>query len=298
MIKKDIKTIPLISNTMFKEVFGSEENKEAIAYLISEYFSLEYDAVLNNIKFKNTKLNINNEKDYKYDVDIIVSIDNETIVNLEANKSMWPGEENRNMSYLFNIFSSQFKRGTTKEDFRNAKKCIQINFNKVNYPKDREKSISKLIDVETKEEITDIIEIHHVNLEVIKKRCYNKKEEELTPIERIGLLLISESSKEIEGIVGEEMDSLLDKIMELSNDENLLGLYDKEELEEEIRRSIKSEATKEGIREGMEQGIQEGIQMGIEQNKVEIAKKMLKDNIDMEMVSKYTGFSIEELTRI
>ena len=78
---------------MFKEVFGSEENKEAIAYLISEYFSLEYDAVLNNIKFKNTKLNINNEKDYKYDVDIIVSIDNETIVNLEANKSMWPGEE-------------------------------------------------------------------------------------------------------------------------------------------------------------------------------------------------------------
>ena len=51
MNKSDVKIIPLISNVMFKELFGNVENKEATAYLLSTLFELDY-RVLNKQKKK------------------------------------------------------------------------------------------------------------------------------------------------------------------------------------------------------------------------------------------------------
>ena len=47
----------------------------------------------------------------------------------------------------------------------------------------------------------------------------------------------------------------------------------------------------QGIQQGMQQGIQQGMQQGIQQTKIETAKNMLKDNIDLETVIKYTELS-------
>ena len=47
----------------------------------------------------------------------------------------------------------------------------------------------------------------------------------------------------------------------------------------------------EGYEAGMQQGIQQGMQQGIQQTKIETAKNMLKDNIDLETVIKYTELS-------
>jgi len=186
-LKEKTKIIPIVSNTMFKEIFGRDENKETTAFLISEYFELDYNFVLDNIIHQNTVQSIDNLKDYSYDVDIILSLNNEVIINIEMNKYFWPGIENRNMSYFTKIFSSQYEKGKGKEQFRQSKKCIQINFNNYNYPVDREISISRFKDIETNEELTDKIEIHQVNLEVIKNGCYNKSNEELREAREYGM---------------------------------------------------------------------------------------------------------------
>lgn len=138
MNKGDVKIIPLTSNVMFKELFGNVENKEATAYLISTLFELDYNEVLKNIKYQNTNLEINNIQDYKYDTDVIVTLNNEISVNIEMNKEYWKGIENRNLAYATTLFASQFKKGSKKEDFKNSKKVIQININNYNYPKDKE----------------------------------------------------------------------------------------------------------------------------------------------------------------
>lgn len=286
MITENKKIIPLVSNTMFKEIFGKEENKEMLAYLISEYFNIEYNFVLENIEHQNTSQNIDNKNDYKYDVDIILSLNNEVIINIEMNKRFWIGLENRNLAYISKIYSSQYERGKGKEQFRTSKKHIQINFNNYNYPRDREISINRLKDIETNEELTDIIEIHHVNLEVIERRCYNKKEEELTAIEKIVRCLKAEDIKEIEKQVGERMKSILDKVMELSNDERLVGLYNKEELAEQREYGMKL------------LGIEEGMQKGIEQTKEQVVFNMLKKNIDIGTISEITELSIDEIKEI
>ncbi len=50
---------------------------------------------------------------------------------------------------------------------------------------------------------------------------------------------------------------------------------------------------------GRESGLSDGREIGLEEEKKKIAKSMLKDNIDIEIISKYTDLTekeIEELT--
>lgn len=54
-------------------------------------------------------------------------------------------------------------------------------------------------------------------------------------------------------------------------------------------------AKNEGLKEGISQGITQGIQQGSQQAKIETAKNMLKDNLDIQTILKYTGLSIEEI---
>ena len=46
-----------------------------------------------------------------------------------------------------------------------------------------------------------------------------------------------------------------------------------------------------GKNEGYEAGMQQGMQQGIQQKAIKTAKNMLKDNIDLETVIKYTELS-------
>ena len=43
---------------------------------------------------------------------------------------------------------------------------------------------------------------------------------------------------------------------------------------------------------------EKGITQGIEQNKIENAKKMLKEKLDIDLISKITGLSKEEIEKL
>ncbi|MBQ7141285.1 MAG: hypothetical protein IJO32_07275, partial [Bacilli bacterium] len=72
------------------------------------------------------------------------------------------------------------------------------------------------------------------------------------------------------------------KVMALSNDERLIGLYNEEELQEAI---------KEGMRLA-------GINEGIEKNKRDVVINMLKENIDVEVICRVTGLNEKEILNI
>lgn len=46
---------------------------------------------------------------------------------------------------------------------------------------------------------------------------------------------------------------------------------------------------------GFDKGLKAGMQVGIKQEKIAIAKNMKKQNIDIEIICKVTGLSIEEI---
>ena len=69
---------------------------------------------------------------------------------------------------------------------------------------------------------------------------------------------------------------------ELEQDE-VIGMYDKELHKERLRKSELREANLQGREEGIKEGIKD------------TALKMLQDNLDLDIISKYTGLSSEEL---
>ena len=47
--------------------------------------------------------------------------------------------------------------------------------------------------------------------------------------------------------------------------------------------------------EAYEDGMEQGFSQGSQQKAIETAKNMLKDNLDIQTILKYTGLSIEEI---
>ena len=46
------------------------------------------------------------------------------------------------------------------------------------------------------------------------------------------------------------------------------------------------------------QAYNDGIQQGIYENSIETAKSMLKDNLDIQTISKYTGLTVEVISSL
>ena len=52
---------------------------------------------------------------------------------------------------------------------------------------------------------------------------------------------------------------------------------------------------KEGIEIGIQQGIEKGIEKGYKESQINIAKEMKKENMNIDVISRITGLSIEEI---
>ncbi len=71
------------------------------------------------------------------------------------------------------------------------------------------------------------------------------------------------------------------KLVDLSEDTELVGMYDKEIVDRKVNNTKLIAAKNEGI----------------EQNKKEIVINMLKENIDIKFISKVTGMSENEILK-
>ena len=78
------------------------------------------------------------------------------------------------------------------------------------------------------------------------------------------------------------MEKLKDEAIELNNDDDFVKLMSDEEEERLLKNSY----------------IQEGFKQGIEQQTIELTKNMLKENANINFISKITGLSTDEITKI
>ena len=99
--------------------------------------------------------------------------------------------------------------------------------------------------------------------------------------------MIDMSYEELSKVKGDKlMEKLKDEAIELNNDDDFVKLMSDEEEERLLKNSY--------IQEGFEQGIEQGI----EQQTIELTKNMLKENIDINQISKITGLSTDKITKI
>ncbi len=90
------------------------------------------------------------------------------------------------------------------------------------------------------------------------------------------------------------MKEYIDDSRKASEEDEVIGMYDKELHEERLRKSELREANENGRSEG----IKEGIQQGKKEKAKETALKLLQKNIDLNIISECTGLSFEELQKL
>ena len=135
---------------------------------------------------------------------------------------------------------------------------------------------------------------YHIDLKKLKS--YNKNDE----LKELLEIFVKEDTEELGGSI--IMEEAKDELERLSQDENIIGLYDAEIMQEKWEKSIKEEmkeeGLKEGLKEGIKKGIEQGIKEGINQRNIEIAKEMLSKNMNMNLISELTHLSIDEIKNL
>ncbi|MBE6153054.1 MAG: hypothetical protein E7166_02340 [Firmicutes bacterium] len=310
------KIIPATYDPVFKALLTADECREYLADLIHLVTKIPKDEIMENMEIKNSEHMKSHIREKGKVSDLIVDVDNNRI-NLECNMEYYDGLFSKNNAYQHKLAAEQLLVG---ENWVDEKKIIQINFDM--FTKFDERTIIKFMIMDEERHIVETknFEKYHVNLDLIRKLYYNDNKKLSNEQKRL-LLLAVDDKKDIEKIVkgDDTMEKAKNKLVGLSEDTELVGMYEKELMEKKIRntmiRSAEIDAEKrglargmekglergikeglaQGIEKGIEQGIEKGIEQGIERSKKNIVMNMIKKNMDIDTIAEITELSRENI---
>ena len=282
-------------DSVFKAIMGG-----CLLYLgdiISKLTGLDKDFIIKNFKEQNVEYKISNALERKKVSDFIFKLPG-FIINLECNRGYWDGLIERNDAYFGKLKGELLSKG---EEYSKKIKVIQINFDifdnfeeclgKENISKFYMRNNENIIETKTSEKI-------HIDM----MKSYNKylNKEELTKLDKELVILMLDDYLEIKKLAegDEELMEVADKLYELTDNINNIGLYDPEKRrieEEALKIEYHSNIARE---EGIEQGIEQGIKNGASNEKKSIAKAMLSKKMDIPLISEITGLSKKQISAL
>ena len=92
----------------------------------------------------------------------------------------------------------------------------------------------------------------------------------------------------------EETKNFVNRAKELSSDDEMVTMFDQENMHEMIRNTELEEAQERGI----ERGIKRGVELGSKEKAVEIAKNLIKIGLSEDQIVESTGLSKEEIEKL
>ena len=267
--------ISLLSDTTFKYMFKNEEYRpffERLIKLTTNIDIKEYELYDNEIN--------SGSKERDYRLDILLKKDKDFII-IEMNSSVDTRSILKNRQYLYSIAGGCLTKG---EDFKKMH-TILININNASYKENRNAITVgyDLINEEYKDVIDDL-KIYDIYLESLKNIHYNGSNEKETYL----ALFRAKSFEEMKEISGENKECIriVEELERLSEDDEFRTYYDAEK----VQRKLVNSARLDGYDAGKEEGAKE--------EKIVIAKTMLKENETIDKIVKYTGLNFEEIKRL
>ena len=285
-MENNLELLPLTDDYIFKRVFAYKGNESVLKDFLEALLKIE----IKGIKITNPEI-IPYEKGEKRGLlDIKAEINDGTMLDVEMQMKNERNTDERATEYMGKMISEQLQVG---EDYQNLKKSIVIFITNYNFLKRNSyHSVGRMkFDKTLKDEYVNMgyekedevaskyIEVHYIELPKFKKKELSKftKLDQWMCIftqNREGIMLAEKENKEIKRAI------------------NTLDFLSKDPKERERHNSIIMAEYNRLVSEHnfFEDGKKEG--------KIEIAKKMLKEKVPIEMIEKFTELSKEEIEKI
>ena len=222
----------------------------------------------------------------------------EDIINVEINSNYNEEILIRNLHYIFKLASENTKRGNK---YKIDNKIVQINLNFSNSKYEKCEYI--LYDKRNELILTDYIKIYNIGIDKYIKNYYNNGKK-FTKGEDL-IIMLDLDKKELEELSEKSdiVDNFKEDVIKANEDEFVVEWISKEEEQKQYEEVMYEKGLNQGLNRGKQQGLLEGIEQGIEQGfkkgvkktNINNARKMLELNMDLDMISKITGLTKEEI---
>ena len=264
---------------VFKRLFGSVGNETITKNLLSCILQQN----ITDVQLDCNPILEKNLLDDKVGIlDIKAKIDNTTNIDIEMQVTDHKNIEKRILFYLSKMYTKTIKKS---QDYSSLEKCIAILI--TNYNIDIIKNIPKYItkwSIREKEYqkivLTDVMEIYIIELNKFKD--YKEKSNHNSLNSWIEFI----ESPEVVDMSNKEIQKAKKVLEEISQDEHEQYLAELREKYIMDQKAIE------------DAGYDKGLKAGINQEKLQIAKKMLSKKIDLNTISELTGLSIQELKNL
>ena len=281
---------------MFKAIFCSEEVKENKDYhLLEKLINL---CTHSNLKVKGIltpELPVRNAKERTKRLDLLVECTG-AIVHIELN-SEWDRETRlRNNAYFFSFYSGFIKSGS---EFDKNIKFIHVSLN-FNMNKDMVKMYdTNDLDSTFSNLFLENVRMIHVNLDYHRKKWYDdvaKGKYKASLLTLISLKKKEDILKCSKLVNDAKIKECVDKIMQLNGGflKSFWGLTPEQE-NKMMQNSREKRIREESLAEGKAAGEAVGEVRGEKNSIIQIAKNMLKEKCDINLISKVTQLSKSEI---
>ena len=278
---------------MFKKIFGSEDNKSVLMSFLNATLKPKEEIV--SVELKNTDIEKEYVKDKFSRLDVKATTNKNETINIEIQLKDEHNMIQRTLYYWSKLYEEQIGEG----DFYNKlNRTVCINILNFKYLKnDRFHNVYRLKEIETDEELTDIEEIHFI--EIPKLREINLKEEK--DMLKVWIEFLRDPESEVIRSVemnNEEIRRAKDKLYKLSQDEKERELYFIREKSIKDEASALYNAEQKGIEKGIEQGMKEGLEQGEKKAKIDTIKKLNLMGLSIEQIAQGVSLTIDEVKQI
>ena len=230
-------------------------------------------------------------------LDVLVKT-KEDIINVEINSNYNEEILIRNLHYIFKLASENTKRGNK---YKIDNKIVQINLNFSNSK--YEKCEYLLYDKRNESILTDYIKIYNIGIDKYIKNYYNNGKK-FTKGEDL-IIMLDLDKKELEELSEKSdiVDNFKEDVIKANEDEFVVDWISREEEQKQYEEVMYEKGLNQGLNRGKQQGLLEGIEQGIEQGfkkgvkktNINNARKMLELNMDLDVIRKITGLTIEQI---
>ena len=237
-----------------------------------------------------------NYSDKETIVDVKCITKNGTVVIIEVQLSGNSRFPERILYYWSTNYSKLLKKGEGYEDLTPVISINLLNFN-LNKKDSNVHSCYMIYDTKNKRLLSDHLQIH-----IIELKKFKFKDKSLTKDLNywLGFFTTKNMEEYMSEIVKEKpiMEEAHKRYNNFIRSRLMMSEYEKKEIYQYDKQIMLKDERREGIKEGIKKGKLEGLKEGRIAEQISMATAMKKDGADINLISKYTGLSIDEIKKL